>query len=140
MRPASILSPSSRSGKPVDNLKMQTTRLQTISWFRNIHSHPLACRLFWLRKNPGARPFLSCCGLSPWLEKLLEASQEGWARVYLQLQDCDVRHLDVEREFRVPARVESVVFDRLRRWLRVPLEVLVVTSQDHLGNYDFRLL
>ena len=73
-------------------------------------------------------------------KKHLEASQEGWDGVYLQLQDCDVRHLDVEREFRIPARVESVVFDRLRRWLRVPLEVLVVTSQDHLGNYNFRLL
>ena len=111
-----------------------------LSWFQNVHSHPLACRLFWLRKNPGARPFLSCCGLSPTLEKHLEASQEGWDGVYLQLQDGDVRHLDVEREFRVPARVESVVFDRLRRWLRVPLEVLVVTSQDHLDNYNFRLL
>ena len=73
-------------------------------------------------------------------KKHLEASQEGGARVYLQLQDCDVRHLDVEREFCVPARVESVVFDRLRRWLRVPLEVLVVTSQDHLGNHNFKLL
>ena len=65
------------------------------SWFQNIHSHPLACRLFWLRKNPGARPFQSCCGLSPSLEKHFEASQQGWGRVYLQLQDCDVRHLDV---------------------------------------------
>ena len=62
------------------------------------------------------------------------------ARVYLQLQDCDVRHLDVEREFCVPARIEPIIFDWLRRWLRVPLEVLVVTSQDHLGNYNFRLL
>ena len=73
-------------------------------------------------------------------KKHFEGSQKGRARVYLQLQDCDVRHLDVEREFCVPARIEPIIFDRLRRWLRVPLEVLVVTSQDHLGNYNFRLL
>ena len=83
---------------------------------------------------------LSCLAVVFHLEKHFEASQEGWDGVYLQLQDCDVRHLDVEREFCVPARVESVVFDWLRRWLRIPLEVLVVTSQDHLDNYDFRLL
>ena len=110
------------------------------SWFQNVHSHPLACRLFWLRKNQGARPFLSCCGLSPGLEIHLEASQKGGARVYLQLQDGDVRDLDVEREVRVPARIEPIIFDWLRRWLRVPLEVLIVTSQDHLGNYILRLL
>ena len=81
---------------------------------------------------------LSCLAVVFHLENYFEASQEGGARVYLQLQDSDVRHLDVEREFCIPARIESVVFDWLRRWLRVPLEVLVVTSQDHLGNYNFR--
>ena len=75
-----------------------------------------------------------------WKKKHFEGSQKGRARVYLQLQDCDVRDLDVEREFCVPARIEPIIFDRLRRWLRVPLEVFVVTSQDHLGNYNFRLL
>ena len=83
---------------------------------------------------------LSCLAVVFHLENYFEASQEGGARVYLQLQNSDVRHLDVEREFCIPARVEPVVFDWLRRWLRVPLEVLVVTSQDHLGNYNFRLL
>ena len=82
---------------------------------------------------------LSCLAVVFHLEKHFEASQKGGARVYLQLQDCDVRHLDVEREFRIPARVESVVFDRLRCWLRVPLEILIVTSQDYLDNYNFHL-
>ena len=81
---------------------------------------------------------LSCLAVVFHLENYFEASQEGGARVYLQLQDSDVRHLDVEREFCVPARIEPIIFDWLRRWLRVPLEVLVVTSQDHLGNYNFR--
>ena len=71
-------------------------------------------------------------------KKHFEGSQKGRDRVYLQLQDCDVRDLDVEREFCVPARIEPIIFDRLRRWLRVTLEVLVVTSQDHLDNYNFR--
>ena len=73
-------------------------------------------------------------------KKHFEGSQKGRDRVYLQLQDCDVRDLDVEREFCVPARIEPIIFDWLRRWLRVTLEVFVVTSQDHLGNYNFRLL
>ena len=83
---------------------------------------------------------LSCLAVVFHLENHFGASQKGGDRVYLQLQDGDVRDLDVEREVRVPARIESIVFDWLRRWLRVPLEVLVVTSQDHLDNYNFRLL
>ena len=83
---------------------------------------------------------LSCLAVVFHLENHFEASQEGGARVYLQFQDSDVRHLDVEREFCVPARIEPIIFDWLRRWLRVTLEVFVVTSQDHLGNYNFRLL
>ena len=82
----------------------------------------------------------SCLAVVFHLENHFEASQEGGARVYLQFQDSDVRHLDVEREFCVPARIEPIIFDWLRRWLRVTLEVFVVTSQDHLGNYNFRLL
>ena len=100
-----------------------------------------SCMSFILAaKEPRCSSFPVLLWSFTYVGKHFEASQEGGARVYLQLQDCDVRHLDVEREFRVPARVESVVFDWLRRWLRVPLEVLVVTSQDHLDNYNFRLL
>ena len=51
---------------------------------------------------------------------------------HLKLKEGDVRDLDLESESFVPARVEPVVLHWVRCWLWVPLEVLVVTSNNHL--------
>ena len=55
---------------------------------------------------------------------------------HLELEEGDFRHRDVEGEGFVPARVEPIVLDRLRCRLWIPREILVVTSDNHLGKCE----
>ena len=55
---------------------------------------------------------------------------------HLELEEGNVRHLDLECESFVPARVESVVLYWVRCWLWIPLEVLVVTADNHLSRVN----
>ena len=57
---------------------------------------------------------------------------------HLKLEEGNVRDLDLESESFVPARVEPVVLHWVRCRLWIPLEVLVVTSDNHLSRVNYK--